>query len=89
MTQNLAPRVLTFLAACPFGFCIFPAGTPILFQQTFAGTPTAYRYDWNGDGSFEQVSATPVPSHAYPAAGLAASGQPLALPRSLPQAARP
>ena len=47
-----------------------PLGHPVLFQQTFAGTPTIYRYDWNGDGAFEQVSATPVPRHAYPAAGL-------------------
>jgi PKD repeat protein len=70
VTQTLAARVLTFLAACPYTFCIFDAGTPIRFDQTFAGAPTVYRYDWNGDGAFEQVSSTPVTSHTYPASGL-------------------
>ncbi len=70
VTQTLAARVLSFLAACPFTFCIFPANTPIRFDQTFAGAPTVYRYDWNGDGVFEQISPVPVTSHAYPAPGL-------------------
>ncbi len=71
VTQTLAAKVLRFTASnCPLGFCIFPIGTPVLFDQAFAGTPTVYRYDWNGDGTYEQVSPAPVASHSYAAAGL-------------------
>ena len=62
----LPPRVLQFAARnCPAGFCIFPPGVPILFDQAFEGEPTAYRYDWNGDGVFEETSSAPVTSHAF------------------------
>jgi PKD repeat protein len=69
-TPDLQPRVTRFEAqACPLGFCIFPVGLPILFAQTFNGNPSSYRYDWNGDGTVDQVSPQPVLSHVYPAAG--------------------
>ncbi len=50
---------------CPAGFCIFPPGVPILFDQSFEGAPITYRYDWNGDGTFEETSANPVPAHSF------------------------
>jgi len=69
-TPDLQPRVTRFEAqACPLGFCIFPVGLPILFAQAFNGSPTAYRYDWNGDGTVDQVATQPVPSYVYPVAG--------------------
>ena len=52
---------------CPAGFCIFPPGVPILFDQVFQGEPATYRYDWNGDGTFEESSSAPVTSHAFAA----------------------
>jgi PKD repeat protein len=70
-TVDLQPRVTRFEAqACPLGFCIFPAGLPVVFTQTFTGTPGSYRYDWTGDGVIDQVSSVPVPSHIYAAPGL-------------------
>lgn len=63
---DLPPRVLQFAARnCPAGFCIFPPGVPILFDQAFEGEPTAYRYDWNGDGVLEETTSAPVTSHAF------------------------
>lgn len=69
-TPDLQPRVTRFEAqACPLGFCIFPVGLPVLFAQTFNGSPTSYRYDWNGDGTVDQIASQPVPSHVYSAPG--------------------
>lgn len=67
----LVPVPLTFHAPlCSAGFCLFPTNTPIFFEQTLTGLPTSYGYDWDGNGSFEQTSATPVLTHVYTASNL-------------------
>jgi PKD repeat protein len=66
-----APQPLTFLARlCSAGSCSYPAGMPIDFNlQLRGGIPTAYDYDWNGDGVYEETVAFPV-SHTFSAPGV-------------------
>lgn len=65
----LVPVPLVFHAPlCSAGFCLFPTNTPIFFEQALTGLPTSYGYDWDGNGSFEQTSSTPVLTHVYAAA---------------------
>ena len=65
------PQVLAFAAqGCTLGFCLFAPGEPVRFDQSFAGAIESYLYDWDGDGTFEQVAASPVLSHAYPTPGI-------------------
>ena len=61
--------ITTFQAQGCQIFCDFPVGQEIPFVHQVDGNPTAYQYDWDGNGTFEQTSATPVTSHAYDAAG--------------------
>ncbi|HXU44631.1 MAG TPA: hypothetical protein VN783_03840, partial [Thermoanaerobaculia bacterium] len=66
VTSQPEPKILAFAAqGCTLGFCLFAPGVPIFFDQRFDGSPTAYLYDWDGNGTFEEVSGVPVPSHAY------------------------
>jgi PKD repeat protein len=51
-------------------FCDFQVGQEITFDETVLGSPTSYQYDWDGNGSFEQTSSTPVTKHTYSAVGL-------------------
>lgn len=37
--------------------------------QQVSGIATLHRYDWDGNGTFEQSSPTPILKHAYPAPG--------------------
>lgn len=54
---------------CAAGFCVFDVGEPVVFAQAFSAVPTELRYDWDGDGAVDQVSASPVSIHAYPDPG--------------------
>ncbi len=65
VTEQPQLSVLVFEAFCPIGFCLFETGEPIFFTTLVQGTPTAYVYDWNGDGLTDEVSSLPVVSHAY------------------------
>jgi PKD repeat protein len=69
---QIEPLAITSFAAqgCAFGTCFFARGTPVTFAQTFTGGPTNYEYDWDGDGTFEQASASPVTSKVYTVNGI-------------------
>lgn len=61
-----AIQVLQFEAqGCTAGFCVFDTGEPIPFVQAFSATPTSLAYDWDGDGSVDQVASSPVATHVY------------------------
>ena len=65
------PKILAFAAqGCRLGFCLFPPGTTVTFVQKFEARPTSYLYDWDGNGTFEQVSAASVLTHLYPTPGI-------------------
>ncbi len=55
---------------CEFGFCVFDAGEPLTFDQAFSAVPTELRYDWQGDGTVDQVSTSPITVHAYAQGGV-------------------
>ena len=64
------PVALGFRAKlCSYGFCILPASTPLYFVERIGGLPTLYRYDWNGDGAFEESSSAPDLVHTFSATG--------------------
>jgi hypothetical protein len=69
VTAQAPLSILEFAAVCPLGFCIFDPGEAVPFLHQVSGTPTTYAYDWNGDGINDQVTAAPVLTHPYPAAG--------------------
>jgi PKD repeat protein len=60
------PTPTAFLATlCSASSCSYPAGMPVSFAvQVTGGIPTAYDYDWNGDGLFEETAAFPV-AHTF------------------------
>ena len=58
--------ILNFSAVCPFGICLFCAGQEAVgFTLQVSGVPATYEYDWDGNGSFEESSSTPVTSHTF------------------------
>lgn len=70
VSTSVPLAITNFKASCPLGDCFsFHVGTPISFSTIVAGEPLAYDYDWTGDGSFEETSATAVASHTYCATG--------------------
>jgi PKD repeat protein len=62
-------QVVTFRPICPFGICEFECGETVGFLQDYQGQPQTYSYDWNGDGTFDQTSATVQATHVYHTAG--------------------
>ncbi len=68
LTHKPAPS--SFLAArCP-QLCSYPAVMPLTFSLSFlGGLPSAFEYDWDGNGTFEETSRFPVPFHTYNNAG--------------------
>jgi PKD repeat protein len=67
---EIAPlRINLFQAQCNVAPCFFGVGETITFAQSVEGDPNSYQYDWDGNGSFEQTSATPVTTHSYSAGG--------------------
>lgn len=65
-----APLVERFEVVCPTApFCSFEAGVPVPFDVVVSGTVDAYLYDWDGDGSDEEVVASPVFEHVFSTAG--------------------
>lgn len=64
-------KILSFLAqGCGIPYCPKTVNTAVTFVQEFEGNPTQYEYDWNGDGTFDQTSATPVTTHTYTTVGI-------------------
>jgi PKD repeat protein len=68
-THSPPPVALRFDSPlCPI-FCIFPASAPLALHYQVVGSPTTYRYDWTGAGTFSQTSATPLISHVFATSG--------------------
>ena len=64
------PVALGFRAKlCSYGFCILPASTPLYFVERIGGLPTLYRYDWDGNGGFEEASSAPDLVHSFASTG--------------------
>jgi PKD repeat protein len=64
-----APVALRFDSPlCP-AFCIFPADIPLALHYQVLGSPSVYRYDWTGSGSFTQTSSTPLSSYTFASPG--------------------
>jgi hypothetical protein len=65
-----AIRLLAFQAqGCSESFCVFPAGTPIPFTVLTNAPPDRYLYDWDGNGTIDQITTSPA-THAYPTFGV-------------------
>jgi len=62
------PNVIELLRfeaqGCEAGFCIFQRGQPINFLVEASATPERYLWDWDGNGTVDEVTTVPVP-HAY------------------------
>jgi PKD repeat protein len=50
---------------CQSGFCVFQTGDPLTFDQLFSAIPDRLDYDWDGDGTPDQSSLFPIPTHTY------------------------
>lgn len=57
--------ITIFRATCPLGFCVFDTGDTVSFNVNVDGTPIAYDYDWDGDGTYEETSATEIDMHIF------------------------
>jgi PKD repeat protein len=69
-TVDPTPVALGFRAKlCSYGFCIVPASTPLYFVERIGGLPTLYRYDWDGNGGFEESSSAPDLVHSFASTG--------------------
>jgi PKD repeat protein len=64
ITQVAPLKINNFQAICQI-FCDFSPTQAVNFDVQVEGDPTEYQYDWDGDGSYEQVSATKITSHTY------------------------
>lgn len=71
LIDKVAPLTIDDFEAqgCAFGICQFGVNQAITFTQTVSGGPTSYDYDWDGNGTFEQSSTTPVTTHTYTTTG--------------------
>lgn len=50
-------------------FCLFAAGEEITFEVETTVAPDRYLWDWDGDGTVDEITAQPT-SHAYPRFGI-------------------
>lgn len=55
---------------CQSGFCVFDAGQPLPFEQSFSAPPDELRYDWHGDGIVDQITTLPIGVHTYHRGGV-------------------
>ena len=66
LTLSPRPAPLTFRAMLCAAACTFPSGLPLEFALSVrGGRPESFEYDWAGDGTFEETSATPILFHTY------------------------
>ena len=68
--KNVNPlKIDKFKAICGFGVCGFETNQVIAFEVETSGEPTAYEYDWDGNGTFEdKTTGAPtggIVTHAY------------------------
>jgi PKD repeat protein len=66
---NVIDLLLFEAQGCEVGFCIFQRGQPINFLVEASATPERYLWDWDGNGTVDEVTAVPV-SHAYSEYGI-------------------
>jgi|GEM_PF-889245 len=59
-------KVNQFEAECG-NFMVCDVGQAVIFSQDYSGQPTLFEYDWDGNGTFDQASATKVGTHTYSA----------------------
>jgi len=64
-----APLAIPVFAAVCSPFCLFHVGETVSFNLTTQGNPTTYAYDWDGNGTTDQVSSAPVATHRFTAPG--------------------
>lgn len=68
LTINIAqinPLVINaFAAPCNFSFCELVANQPAAFTVDVTGGPDAYKFDWNGDGTYDET-VTSVTNNSY------------------------
>ena len=65
-----AIQLLEFQAqGCTDHFCVFATGDPVSFAIETSATPDRYYYDWDGNGTIDEVTSQPV-THAYSAFGV-------------------
>lgn len=65
------PVIHRFEAACDSGvICEVAVGATVDFQLETTGTIDSYQYDWDGDGTYDEVSASPVTTHRFLAHGI-------------------
>jgi len=63
-------ELLTFEAqGCEAGFCIFARGEPVHFLVETNAPPDRYLWDWDGNGTVDEVTVQPV-TYAYEAFGI-------------------
>lgn len=63
-------QVTEFQASgCQFGACAFTEGAVLTFLQSFTLPPAMLFYDWDGNGSTDEIAALPVALHTYPTPG--------------------
>lgn len=66
---TITPLQAAFQAqGCQFGFCVFTVNQSITFTDSSTGAQT-WKYDWDGNGTVDQVSTTPIGSHTYASIG--------------------
>lgn len=66
ITQVEPLGIQQFLAqGCQITPCIYDVGQAVTFAQQVEGDPTSFKYDWDGNGTFEQSSPTMVTTHTY------------------------
>ncbi|HSK76867.1 MAG TPA: PKD domain-containing protein, partial [Thermoanaerobaculia bacterium] len=69
ITQIAPLKINQFQAQCNVAPCLFGVNEAITFAQVVEGDPNTYKYDWDGNGSYEQTSTTPILTHTYTQAG--------------------
>lgn len=47
----------------------FTAGKAVVFDQSIGGAPDTYEYDWDGNGTWDTATTSPVLNHTYATAG--------------------
>jgi hypothetical protein len=68
VAQPQPTRFALGLAGAPTRYA---AGLPLPVALLFTrGLPTSYEYDWDGNGTFEEISRVPIASHVYARPGL-------------------
>lgn len=71
ITQIAPLKINMFQALCNVAPCIFGVGEAITFAQEVEGGPNTYKYDWDGNGTYDETRTQPAETvtHTYSTAG--------------------